>query len=100
MSILDFSERELRKNPDHTGFKEILIKNKRFQIVEYEENASHPDWCTTGHVGFVLEGEIMYELEEGELRVQEGKGFFLPSGTRHRGHNIFPGITRFFLVDE
>ena len=100
MSILDFSEKELKKNPDHTGFKEIFIGNKHVELVEYEENASHPDWCTVGHVGFVLEGEIMYELEKGELRVQKGKGFFLPSGTRHRGHNVFPGVTRFFLVDE
>ena len=100
MSVLDFSERELKTNPDHTGFKEILIEDKRFQIVEYEKDASHPDWCTTGHIGFVIEGEIMYELEKGELRVQKGKGFFLPPGTRHRGHNVFPGVTRFFLVDE
>ena len=100
MSILDFSETELKKNPDHTAFREIFIKNKHVEIVEYEENASHPDWCTTGHIGFVLEGEIMYELEKGEIRAQKGKGFFLPSGTRHRGHNVFPGITRFFLIDE
>jgi len=100
VSVLDFSGKELKKNPDHTGFKEILIQNKRFRIVEYERNASHPEWCTTGHIGFVLEGEIMYELENGELKVQKGKGFFLPSGVPHRGHNIFAGITRFFLIDE
>jgi quercetin dioxygenase-like cupin family protein len=100
MSILDFSETELKKNPDHTGFREIFIRDKRVQIVEYEEDASHPDWCTAGHIGFVLEGEIMYELENGEIHVPKGKGFFLPSGTRHRGHNVFLGITRFFLIDE
>jgi len=100
VSILDFSGRELKKNSDHTGFREILVGKKRVRIVEYEENASHPDWCTVGHIGFVLEGEIKYELEKGELKVQEGKGFILPSGTRHRGHNVFPGVTRFFLIDE
>lgn len=100
MSLLDFAEKEQKKNPDHTGFKEILIGNKRIRIVEYEENASHPDWCNTGHIGCVLEGEIMYELAEGELKVKKGNGFVLPSGTRHRGHNVFPGVTRFFLIDE
>jgi len=100
MSILDFPTITMKKNPDRTGVKEISIGNTRAQIVEYEENASHPDWCTVGHVGFVLEGEIMYELDSGELRVPKGRGFFLPSGTRHRGHNVYPGVTRFFLVDE
>ena len=100
MSVLDFSKIELKKNPDHTGLKEIFIRNKRFQIIEYETNASHPDWCSTGHVGFVIEGEIMYELESSEIRVQKGKGFYLPSGTKHRGHNVYSGVTRFFLIDE
>ena len=100
MSILDFSQREMKKNPDHTSVREIVVGNKHVEIVEYEENASHSDWCIAGHIGFVLDGEIMYELEDGELRILKGKGFLLPSGTRHRGHNVFPGITRFFLVDE
>jgi len=100
MSVLDFSETELKKNPDHTGFREVLVGEKHFRIVEYEKNASHPDWCTTGHVGFVIEGEIMYELDKGQIRARQGNGFFLPAGTRHRGHNVFPGTTRFFLIDE
>jgi len=100
MSVLNFSDSKLNKHPDRTAFKEILIGTKRFRIVEYEENASHSDWCTIGHVGFVLEGEIMYELANGEIYVKEGSGFFLPSGTKHRGHNVFRGITRFFLLDE
>lgn len=100
MSVLDFSQTKLSRNPDHTAFREIFIRNRRAQIVEYEENASHPDWCTTGHIGFVFEGEIMYELEKGDIHVQEGNGFFLASGTKHRGHNVFPGATRFFLIDE
>jgi len=100
MSVLDFSETELKKNPDHTGFREVLVGEKHFRIVEYERNASHPDWCTTGHVGFVIEGEIMYELDKGQINARQGNGFFLPPGTRHRGHNVFPGTTRFFLIDE
>jgi quercetin dioxygenase-like cupin family protein len=100
MSVLDFANAKPNKNPDHTGFREIVIKNKRFRIVEYERGASHPDWCSEGHVGFVLEGEIMYELEKGDIHVQAGKGFFLPSGVKHRGHNVFAGITRFFLIGE
>jgi quercetin dioxygenase-like cupin family protein len=100
MSLLDFSGRELRKNPDHTGFRELFVGSRRFRIVEYEANASHPDWCTVGHIGFVLEGEITYELDGGELKVPKGRGFLLPSGTRHRGHNTHPGTSRFFLIDE
>ena len=76
------------------------MERKRVQIVEYEEDTFPPDWCTTGHIGFVLEGEIMYELEKSEIHVQKGKGFFLPTGTQHRGHNVYPGTTRFFLIDE
>ena len=67
---------------------ELTAKNRRTG-----KSSTRPVW-------FVLEGEIMYELEKGKIQVQKGKGFFLPSGTKHRGHNVFPGVTRFFLIDE
>jgi quercetin dioxygenase-like cupin family protein len=100
MFVLDFSNVEASQNPDHTQYREILVHDKRFRIVEYEKNASHPDWCSKGHHGFVLEGEIMYELENGSARVRAGNAFLISPGTRHRGHNVFPGVTRFFLVDD
>lgn len=100
MSVLDFSNVEIKKDKDHTGHRTIVVGGKRFEIVEYEEDAYRPDWCRTGHVGFVVQGKIMYELEKGSMRIGAGSGFFIPPGVKHRGRNIYAGVTHFFLMDE
>jgi quercetin dioxygenase-like cupin family protein len=75
---------------------------QRWAIVEYEAGASREEWCTDGHRGYVLEGQIEYEFDDGSspLAVEQGQGFFLAAGTGHRGRN--PGVTaaRLFLIDD
>ena len=75
---------------------------QRWAIVEYEAGAAREEWCTDGHRGYVLAGEIEYEFDDGtpRLRVAVGQGFYLAAGTGHRGRN--PGATtnRLFLIDD
>jgi len=75
---------------------------QRWAIVEYEAGAAREEWCTDGHRGYVLAGEIEYEFADGSaaLAVEQGQGFFLTAGTGHRGRN--PGRTPMllFLIDD
>jgi quercetin dioxygenase-like cupin family protein len=75
---------------------------QRWAIVEYEAGAAREEWCTDGHRGYVLEGRIEYEFDDGSapLAVEEGQGFFLTSGTGHRGRNPGSTATRLFLIDD
>lgn len=85
--------------------KEVQVEGKRWAIVEYAEGAWREEWCEEGHRGFVLEGEIEYEFDDGSepLRARKGEAFLLPTAplTRgaHRGRNLTPGSTRLFLID-
>ena len=74
----------------------------RWAIVEYGPGASREEWCTDGHRGYVLAGQIEYEFDDGaeRLAVGEGEGFFLAAGTGHRGRNPGGGVTRLFLIDD
>lgn len=75
---------------------------QRWAIVEYERGAARAEWCTDGHRGYVLAGQIVYEFEDGSapLAITEGQGFFLAAGTGHRGHNPGKTATRLFLIDD
>jgi quercetin dioxygenase-like cupin family protein len=75
---------------------------QRWAIVEYEAGAARGEWCTDGHRGYVLEGRIEYEFDDGSapLAVKQGQGFFLTSGTGHRGRNPGSTATRLFLIDD
>ena len=58
-----------------------------------------PNWCTRGHLGFVVSGQYITDLDGGTLHMRAGQGFVLPPGTRHRSRNTgaMPAIV--FLAD-
>jgi quercetin dioxygenase-like cupin family protein len=74
----------------------------RWAIVEYAPRAEREEWCTDGHRGYVVEGAIEYQFEDGSgpLQFQQGQGFVLAAGTGHRGRNPTAGTTRLFLIDD
>ena len=75
---------------------------QRWAIVEYETGAAREEWCADGHCGYVLAGQIEYEFDDGTppLAVEQGQGFFLASGTGHRGRNPGATATQLFLIDD
>lgn len=58
-----------------------------------------PQWCTRGHVGYVVSGQYITDLDSETLQMRAGQGFVLPPGVRHRSRNTgaMPAIV--FLVD-
>ena len=84
----------------HSRAAEAL--GQRWAIVEYEARAAREEWCTDGHRGYVLAGQIEYEFDDGSARlaVDQGQGFFLAAGTGHRGRNPGDTPTRLFLIDD
>ena len=84
----------------HSRAAEAL--GQRWAIVEYEAGAAREEWCTDGHRGYVLAGQIEYEFNDGSapLAVEQGQGFFLAAGTGHRGRNPGDTPTRLFLIDD
>jgi hypothetical protein len=74
----------------------------RWAVVEYEPGAVREEWCTDGHRGYVLAGQIEYEFDDGSdpLAVDQGQGFFLSAGTGHRGRNPGSVVARLFLIDD
>ena len=84
----------------HSRAAEAL--GQRWAIVEYEAAAAREEWCTDGHRGYVLAGQIEYEFDDGSapLAVEQGQGFFLAAGTGHRGRNPGDTPTRLFLIDD
>ncbi len=74
----------------------------RWALVEYAPGAAREEWCTDGHRGYVLAGEIEYAFADGAppLRLRAGQGFVLAAGTGHRGRNPGAELARLFLIDD
>ena len=78
------------------------LEGSRWAVVEYAPRARREEWCTDGHRGWVVAGEIEYEFDDGHppLRAAAGEAFRLPGGYGHRGRNLADGPTRLFLIDD
>ena len=46
------------------------IGGNRWARVRYEPDVLREEWCDEGHEGFVLEGDITYEFEDGTESLQ------------------------------
>ena len=73
------------------------VGNRQLRIVEFEKGLEHPEWCETGHVGYILEGRMALEFDGGTLEIGPGDGFNIPDG-RARRHRPVPLTERVVLV--
>jgi hypothetical protein len=79
----------------------VMVNGVRWALVEYESGVLRDEWCEEGHSGFVLDGEVAYEFQDGAptLTARAGQGFMLTRGTGHRGRAGPDGV-RLFLIDR
>jgi hypothetical protein len=99
---LAFADAPLEPECPGIASRAIDLAGTRWAIVEYEPDVLREEWCTEGHSGYVLAGEVTYELADGgaPLRLTAGDGFSLPDGGGgHRGRSG-PDGARLFLIDR
>jgi hypothetical protein len=80
----------------------VDVGGVRWALVDYQPGILREEWCTEGHSGYLLEGDVTYEFADGhpELRLTAGNGFTLPhGGGGHRGR-AGPNGVRLFLIDR
>ena len=66
-------------------FKACDRNRRRLRLAEFTRDFVEPDWCTKGHVGYVLEGEMELDFHGRIVTFRQGDGLFIPPGSRH-GH--------------
>jgi hypothetical protein len=81
--------------------KTVARGGKKLRLVEFGADFVEPDWCTRGHAGLVLEGEMDLNVDGQVVRLCAGDALMLPGGEQHRHrHHATIKTTRLFLVEE
>lgn len=97
-----FSSADLEPEAPGIASRAVVVNGVRWALVEYEPGVLREEWCTEGHSGYVVAGEITYELTDGSepVALHAGDGFTLPDGAGgHRGRAGSEGA-RLFLIDR
>ena len=61
-------------------FKAYDQEGKRLRLVEFTNEFVEPEWCTNGHIGYVLEGEMEINFDGDVVHFGQGDGLFIPKG--------------------
>ena len=85
-----------------TGMKAKTCERdgRRLRLVEVTKDFVEPDWCTKGHIGYVLEGKMEVDFHGQVVTFRAGDGLFIPPGEEH-GHKarVLTDSARVFLVE-
>jgi len=79
-TLTDWSKVEPTEHPGETGkafWRTLNIGDLRVRMVEYTPGYLADHWCDRGHVLYVLEGELVTEL-------QDGRSFTLTPGMSYQ----------------
>ena len=81
--------------------KSVVQGGKKLRLVEFTPEFVETDWCTKGHVGLVLEGEIAININGVVQNFRAGDGLFIPRGEqdRHKHHDTLKPATLFLVED-
>lgn len=75
--------------------------NRRIRLVEFTKGFVEPDWCTKGHIGYVLSGEMDVDFDGQVVRFSAGDGLVIPGGeeNRHKA-TVITDVVTLILVED
>lgn len=77
---VNFSEIPWERPAPGVRFKAVSRDGRKLRLVEFTSDFLEPDWCTKGHVGYLLEGELEISFPDKSLRLSTGDGIFILPG--------------------
>jgi quercetin dioxygenase-like cupin family protein len=82
-------------------YKAFQEGNRKIRLAEFAKDFVEPDWCTKGHIGFVLDGEMEIDFDGNIVCFSAGDGIFIPEGkeNRHKA-SVHTDVVRLILVED
>jgi gentisate 1,2-dioxygenase len=74
---------------------------RKLRLAEFGGEFVEPDWCTKGHVGYVLEGQMKIDFDGKTVVFSRGDGIFIPAGEEHRHKaKVLTDSVKVILVED
>lgn len=84
------------------GMRQKVLRtgDRRVRLVEYTADME-PHWCERGHAGYILEGKLETEFDDGVAVLSAGDGVLIPDGPEHRHRaRVLGGPVRALFVER
>lgn len=65
-------------------FKAYKQNGKQVRLVEFTDELVETDWCTEGHIVYILEGQLEVNFNGNMVVFNKGDGLFIPAGEKNK----------------
>ena len=80
-------------------FKIYEQDGRKLRLAEFTNEFIEADWCTKGHIGYVLEGQMEIDFEAKVIMYGPGDGIFIPASVKHKAR-VLTDIVKVILVED
>ena len=84
---IDFSSIEWDSSNPEIKTKIFQQDENQIRILEISKELYHPDWCKTGHIGFVMEGELEIEFDDETINYKKRRCTFYKSRRSRKAYS-------------
>ena len=82
-------------------FKAYRQGARKLRLAEFTKRFVEADWCTKGHIGYILEGQMDVDFAGEIVKFGAGDGLVIPAGEEHKHKaKIVSDRVRMFLVED
>ena len=82
-------------------FKACERDGRRLRLAEFTEEFVEQDWCTKGHIGYILKGQMEIDFDGNVIVVGAGDGLFIPAGREHNHKaRVLTDTVQMVLVED
>ncbi len=86
------------------GAKQKVFRSptKQVRLLRLEDDFTEHEWCSSGHIGYVLKGEISIDFDGKLCHYKYGEGIYIESGESNK-HKAIIGKGKFaelILIEE
>ena len=65
-------------------FKAYEQDGRKLRFAEFTKEFVEADWCTKGHIGYILDGRMEIDFDGKVILFGPGDGLFIPAGDKHK----------------
>ncbi|MHC4744147.1 MAG: cupin domain-containing protein [Planctomycetota bacterium] len=98
---IDFDEIAWESPLAGVRFKAHEQAGRKLRLAEFGRDFVEPDWCTKGHIGYVLEGQLEIDFDGDVISLGPGDGIFIPPGEQHKHKGkVLTETVKLILVED
>lgn len=98
---IDFESMRWESPMPGVRFKACEQGGRKLRLAEFGREFVEPDWCTKGHIGYVLEGQMEINFNGTVVAFGPGDGIFIPTGEEHKHKaKILTDSVKVVLVED